>query len=69
MVDRSSLWSARVVSIQLYTTFRPIGLLQVTRSGNQVCNEQHHIVPFPGISSKWYERQNELAIKNAAREK
>ena len=29
MVDRSSLWSARVVSRQLYTTFRPIGLLQV----------------------------------------
>ena len=28
MVDRSSLWSARVISRQLYTTFRPIGLLQ-----------------------------------------
>ena len=30
MVDRSGLWSARVVSRQLYTTFRPIGLLQVS---------------------------------------
>lgn len=32
--------------------------------------EQHHIIlPFTGVSSKWYEKQNELALKNSSRER
>ena len=35
----------------------------------QQYTEQHHKLPFSGVSAKWYERQNELAVKNVAREK
>ena len=31
--------------------------------------EQYHIIPFSGVSPKWYERQNMLAVNNVARER
>ena len=32
-------------------------------------SEEHRTLPFPGVSANWYERQNELAVKNIARER